>query len=181
MSNRFSCNFSGEGDFNQEWNMSDAFLGNGTVNVHAYYFFYCAQPKVTSASIQNVRTNLRECYVRRLKIDFCVSARGDAMAGFMMVFVLNVPDNYNPSKVLNLFRFSDLPDHTIPDSVLYYDLVRLNPRTNTHTADIKIDIKKPFKVSPSYKLVFLCYVYGYEGYSNARYKEGTAQVFFDVN
>lgn len=181
MSNRFSCNFSGEGDFNQEWNMSGNFFVYGAVNVHAYYFFYCAQPKVTSASIQNVQTNLRECYVRRLKIDYCMVGAGEAQPGYMMVFVLNVPDNYNPSKVLDLFRFSDLPNHTIPDSVLYYDLVRLNPKPDTHSSDIKIDIKKPFKVSPSYKLVFLCYVYGYEGYANRRYKEGTAQVFFDVN
>ena len=69
MSNRFSCNFNRNFDFHQNWYSDTAFPDDTTnVDVYAHYFFYCAQPNATSASIQNVRTNLREYYVKRLGI-----------------------------------------------------------------------------------------------------------------
>ena len=72
MSNRFLCNFNYDGDYSSSWPLSNRFLGQSSAWVKAYYFFYCAQPLSTSASIQNIRTNLREYYVKRLKINLCM-------------------------------------------------------------------------------------------------------------
>lgn len=192
MTNRFFCDFSGNGDFYQNvWNLNEPFLGRGSVEVHGYYFFYCAQPNATSASIQNVKTNFREYYVKRLKINCCFSGvDNNAVNDYMMVFVLNVPQDYAPSKSDTRFRLSDLPSHTIPENVLYYDLVTFSyakplypgqADDRYYSKDIRIDIKKTFKVSPSYKLAFVCYIFGGSGYIGERVKEGTVEVFFDVN
>lgn len=182
MSNRFLCNFNYDGDYSSSWPLSNRFLGQSSAWVKAYYFFYCAQPLSTSASIQNIRTNLREYYVKRLKINLCmyVPSGSTGYIGYIMVFVLNVPDNYVPSRALSDLRLSELPNHTIPECVLYYDLykgIRTTPAYRT--ADIRIDIKKPFKVLPSHKLVFVYYLYSDDAASVK--SEGTAEVFFEVN
>lgn len=181
MSNRFSCNFNNQADYSSRWPLSSRFLGQNSVNVRAYYFFYCAEPLVTSASIQNITTNLREYYVKRLKINLEVFNTATGYIGYIMVFVLNVPDNYVPSRALGDFRLSDLPSHTMPECVLYYNLYRGMRTTGVSykTADIIIDIKKPFKVSPSHKLVFVYYMFSSSGEDIT--SEGTAEVFFEVN
>lgn len=181
MSNRFSCNFSRFGDFSGHWYLTDPYLGFNSVDVSAYYFFYCAQPNATSASIQNVKTNVREYYVKRLKLDYCTRFSSNDNAGCVMFFVLNVPQDYVPSKTGATLNLSELPNHTIPENVLYYDIARIRGVSivNGRGFDISIDIKKPFRVLPSYKLVFVYYIVGTRG---ATYTfDGTAQVFFDVN
>lgn len=183
MSNHFSCDFNNTSNINVTPDFTDGFLGQRKVNVRAYYFFYCAQPLATSAAIQNVRTNLHEYYVKQLKINFFVN--GDVgFNAYMMVFVLNVPDSYMPYGVLgSQFKLSYLPSHTVPECVLYYNLFRA-VRVSEHnsTFDVKIDIKKPFKVLPSHKLTFVCYVFSSALQSGTMIKpEGTAEVFFEVN
>ena len=179
MSNRFSCNFSGDGDFHEVWPLLESYLGYVRVVVDAYYFFYCAQPNATSASIQNVKTNLLEYHVNRLKIDYCDFRPADnPVSTYVMFFVLCVPQDYVPSKSAYYFKLSELPSHTIPENVLYYDFVTYDRVATGVTKNISIDIKKSFRVSPSYKLAFVTYSYGIYGSPK---KEGTAQVFFAVN
>lgn len=150
------------------------FMGFTNARVKGYYFFYCAEPLATSASIQNIRTNIREYYVKRLKIDFIVR-NNENSAAYIMAFVLNVPNNYVPEAD----RFSNLPNHKIPECVLYYDLIK-SPNTygNFGAADIRIDIKKPFNVKPSHKLAFVFYLFAR---NETVTSEGTAEVFFEVN
>lgn len=177
MSNRFSCVFNTQSDFYVNWYSSDLFMGLHNVYVKGYNFFYCAQPLVTSAAIEDVRTNLREYYVKRLKIDYLFRNSENAYS-YIMVFVLNVPDDYVPSKVLGTFKFSDLPSHTMPECVLYYGLFKAFSAGGVQSTDIKVNIKKPFKISPSHKLAFVYYLFART--ANI-YGEGTAEVFFEVN
>lgn len=172
MSNYFSCNVTPGNS--TRYVLTKPFLGRPLVKINYHSFFYCAQPNATSASIQNIKTNLREYYVERVKLDIILKDTADGY-NYVMFFVLNVPQDYVPT--LPNRRLSELPSHTMPENVLYYDLVCLG--LHYETKNISIDIKKRFKVSPSYKLVFVCYYYiadiGELGF------EGTAQVFFDVN
>lgn len=170
MSNYFSCNV--KPDDSHGYVLTKPFLGQGLVRIIYHSFFYCAQPNATSASIQNIKTNLREYYVERVKLDIFFNAYNGYK--YIMFFVLNVPQDYVPT--LPNRRLSGLPSHTMPENVLYYNLVRLG---NHRTKNIDIDIKKRFRVSPSYKLVFVCYYYSSTFDDNSF--DGTAQVFFDVN
>lgn len=179
MSNRFSCNINKNSvSFQAQWTSSDAFLGIDDVYVRGYNFFYCAEPLATSASIQNVKTNLREYYIKRIKIDCCLISQ-KTRDGYAMVYVLNVPDNYVPTKKLSNLRFSDLPSHTISQNVLYYGLFKVKSIDLwTSGGDVKIDIKKRFKLLPSHKLVFLYYLFSEDANPEP---EGTIEVFFEVN
>lgn len=175
MSNYFSCNVTP--DQSTVYGLTKPFLGRNTVKISYHSFFYCAQPNATSASLKNNKTNLREYHVEHVKLD--VLLRGTlADYDYFMLFILNVPQDYVPT--LPNRRLSDLPSHTMPENVLYYDLVSLGQRHDTK--NISIDIKKRFSISPSYKLVFVCYYYIHSVDLISEFEfEGTAQVFFDVN
>lgn len=170
MSNCFSCKVTT--DSATPYDLIEPFLGRTHVRIKHYSFFYCAQPNATSASVQNIKTNLREYYVERVKFDIFLDPY--ERYNYVMFFVLNVPQDYVPTTFNR--RLSGLPSHTMPENVLYYNLVCLG---NHRTKNIDIDIKKRFRVSPSYKLVFVCYYY-YKTISGCGI-EGTAQIFFDVN
>lgn len=181
MSNHFSCYLGGIGDNYSYYSLVEPFLGTTGAHCHSYNFFYCAQPNATSASIQGVRTNLREYYVKHLKVDYNVSARDRAgnLKNYIMVFVLNVPQDYVFTST-NPMPLSKLPNHVIPENVLYYNLLKPVYYGNYQfSKSIDIDIKKPFKVSPSYKLVFL--LMNFCENEDRNQWDGTAEVFFDVN
>lgn len=173
MSNYFSCNVTSGNSMG--YILTKPFLGLPAVRINYYSFFYCAQPNATSASIQNIKTNFREYYVERVKLDIILKDRYPNDYNYVMLFVLNVPQDYVPT--LPNRRLSELPSHTMPENVLYYDLVCIGRFHDTK--NISIDIKKRFRVSPSYKLDFVCYNY-VEQIGEIDF-EGTAQVFFDVN
>lgn len=172
MSNCFSCKVTP--DDTRLVILNKPFLGRNAVRIGYYSFFYCAQPNATSASIQNIKTNLREYYVEHVKLDISFATSMAIGGNYVMLFVLNVPQDYVPN--LPNRRLSDLPNHTIPENVLYYNLVCLGTRGDRN---IDIDIKKRFKVSPSYKLDFVCFYYNDP--LDQLVFDGTAQVFFDVN
>lgn len=190
MSNRFSCNFSGEGDtWTNLVQLFDRYLGHVYGNFHRYYFFSCAYPLVTSAAIKDVTINSRFYYVKRLKLDYCILGRRTAAQTnprhYMMVFVLNIPQDYDFNFVLP-FRLSELPNHKIPENVLYYDLITLDQVVKNgyvyRSKNVHIDITKPFKVLPSYKLCFyVFYIGASSGDGGIRFKEGAVEIFFDVN
>lgn len=173
MSNYFSCNV--KSGNSTGYVLTEPFLGLPLVRINHHSFFYCAQPNATSASIQNIKTNLREYYVERIKLDILINDANANGNDYVMIFVLNVPQDYVPT--LPNRRLSGLPSHTMPENVLYYDLFCIG--FHHDTKNISIDIKKRFRVSPSYKLDFVSYhYYNFAGDLNF---EGTAQVFFDVN
>lgn len=177
MSNYFSCNVktsvSSTGGL-----LTEPFLGRNYYRIKDCSFFYCAQPNATSASIRNIKTNLREYYVERVKLDILFKDNYSNVSNYVMLFVLNVPQEYDP--ILRNRRLSELPSHTMPENVLYYNLFCIGRRYDIK--NISIDIKKRFRVSPSYKLDFVCYYYYTRGDMGDEFNfEGTAQVFFDVN
>lgn len=174
MSNCFSCKVTP--DRVMGYVLTKPFLGQPMVTIYHHSFFYCAQPNATSASIQNIKTNLREYYVEHVKLDIIFKNDFVDNYNYAMIFVLNVPQDYVPT--LPNRRLSELPSHTIPENVLYYNLFCLG--INQDTKNISIDIKKRFKVSPSYKLEFVCYYYQ-KDMADRIESDGMAQVFFNVN
>lgn len=185
MSNRFSCNFSGGGNEGASgFQLFNPYLGQTRLNVQSYNFFSCAYPLVTSAAIKDVTINSRFYYVKRIKLDYCVRGSRSVNDGtsrhYMMVYVLNIPQDYRTIPN-NPCRLSELPNHKIPENVLYYDLIVIDQTIKNdyvyRSKNVHIDITKPFKVLPSYRLVFQVFYIG----PSSQYREGAAEVFFDVN